>query len=254
MPARRVKLSTLAVHAGPELPPRTPPLDVPVYRASTFRFESDRQLRRYNEGDSRGLYLYGRYENPTVRALEHRLAALEGAEACAAFASGMAALSTAVLAHVSQGDVLLSSAAIYGGTHRFFRDHLSRFGVDVRFVDADALLRGSWPERVQVVYAETPTNPGLRVLDLTRLSRRARAAGALLVVDGTFATPILQRPLSLGVDLVVHSATKALGGHSDLTAGAVLGARAAVAPVEKLRRALGGVLSPDDAFLLSRSL
>ncbi len=257
MPARRARPPappTRAVRAGPERAPATPPLDVPVYRASTFRFDSSRQVDRYNAGRASDLYLYGRYGNPTVRALERKLAALEGAEACLAFASGMAALSTAALAHLSQGDLLLSSAAIYGGSHRFFRDHLARFGIEVAFVDADALLAGPWPARVRVVYAESPTNPGLRVLDLERLGRRARAAGALLVVDGTFATPILQRPLALGADVVVHSATKALSGHSDLTAGAVLGSRRVLAPVEKLRRALGGVLAPDEAFLLSRSL
>ncbi|MHB8418052.1 MAG: trans-sulfuration enzyme family protein [Myxococcales bacterium] len=246
--------STLAVHAGALAPPATPPLDVPVYRASTFRFEDGRQVARYNAGGAEGLYLYGRYENPTVRALERRLAALEGAPACLAFASGMAALSTTVLALLSKGDRLLSSAAIYGGSHRFFRDHLPRFGVALSFLAPDALLRGAWPAGVRLVYAETPTNPALRVLDLPLLSKRARQAGALLVVDGTFATPVLQQPLALGADVVVHSATKALGGHSDLTAGAVLGSRSALAPIEGLRRALGGILSPDEAFLLSRSL
>jgi cystathionine beta-lyase/cystathionine gamma-synthase len=248
-------LSTLAVHAGGHLsPPSTPPLDVPIYRASTFRFESSAQVRQYNAEQGKDLFFYGRYENPTVRAFEQRLAALEGAEACLAFGSGMAALTTVALAHLSQGELLLSSSVIYGGSYRFFRDHLARLGPRVLFRTPEELATGAWPAGVKLVFVESPTNPGLRVVDLRPLAVRARAAKALLVVDGTFATPVLQRPLELGADIVVHSATKALGGHSDLLGGAVLGKKRVLAPVNKLRRALGGVLGPDDAFQLSRSL
>ncbi len=253
--ARGLALSTLAVHAGRQArPPATPPLDVPVYRASTFRFANSAEVRRYNAGGAPELYLYGRYENPTVAAFELRLAALEGAERCLAFGAGMAALSSVALAHLSQGELLLASSVIYGGSYRFFRDHLTRLGPRVSFRTPEELATSDWPRGVKLVYVESPTNPGLRVLDLQLLAARARRAGALLVVDGTFATPVLQRPLALGADIVVHSATKALGGHSDLLGGAVLGSEAALAPVEKLRRALGGVLGPDDAFALSRSL
>lgn len=253
--ARRLALSTLGVRGVADLPPpATPPLEVPVYRASTFRFANSAQVRRYNSGAAGNLFLYGRYENPTVQAFERRLAALEGAERCLAFASGMAALSTVALAHLSQGDLLLSSSVIYGGSYRFFRDHLARLGPRVLFRTPEELASGVWPTGAKLVFIESPTNPGLRVLDIRHLAVRAHEVGALLAVDGTFATPILQRPLELGADLVVHSATKAIGGHSDLLGGAVLGRRAAVAPVEKLRRALGGVLGPDDAFQLSRSL
>lgn len=252
---RAPALSTLGVHAGGELPPpATPPLDVPVYRASTFRFASSAQVRRYNSGGGKNLYLYGRYENPTVRALEQRLAALEGAEACLAFASGMAAVSTVALAHLSQGELLLASSVVYGGSYRFFRDQLARLGPRVQFRTPEELAHGDWPDGVKLLYVETPTNPGLRVLDLRALAARARGAGATMVVDGTFATPVLQRPLALGADIVIHSATKSLAGHGDLLGGAALGSRAALAPVGRMRRALGGVLGADDAFQLSRGL
>jgi len=257
--ASGLALSTLAVHAGREWrPPGTPPLDVPVYRASTFRFANSAQVRRYNSGTAAGgdpeLFLYGRYENPTVQAFERRLAALEGAERCLAFGTGMAAVSTVALAHLSQGELLLSSSVTYGGSYRFFRDHLARLGPRVLFRTPEELARSDWPRGVKLVFIESPTNPGLRVLDIRVLATRARKSGALLVVDGTFATPVLQRPLELGADIVVHSATKALAGHSDLLGGAVLGRKTVLAPVEKLRRSLGGVLGPDDAFQLSRSL
>ena len=150
--------------------------------------------------------------------------------------------------------LLLSSSVIYGGSYRFFRDHLARLGPRVAFRTPAELAGDEWPREVRLLFVESPTNPGLQVLDLPKLAARARAAGVLLAVDGTFATPVLQRPLELGADLVIHSATKALAGHGDLLGGAVLGRRAALAPVEKLRRALGGVLSPDAAFELSRSL
>lgn len=250
-----LEFATLAVHAGSDLPPpRTPPLGLPIHRTSSYRFASSAEVRRYGRGERGGLYLYSRYENPTVRAVERRLAALEGAEEGLLFSTGMAAITTALLAHLSAGETLLASSELYGGTHRLLRDELPRLGIGVELRSSADLLRGLWPKRVKVVYTESPTNPSLRLIDLARLSSRARDAGAILIVDGTFATPVLQRPLALGADLVIHSATKALGGHSDLLAGAVLGGRARLLPVERLRRAFGGTLAPDEAYLLGRSL
>lgn len=252
MPPKRPRPATLAIHAGGGAAPATPPLDVPVYRASTFRFASSREVRRYEEG-GKDLYLYSRYENPTVRALERRLAALEGAEDGLVFASGMAALSTVFLSLLSSGDRVLASSAIYGGTQRLLRDHLPRLGIDVEWLELERLAAARWPP-ARVVFVESPTNPALRLVDLAAVARQAHALGAKLVVDGTFATPVLQRPLRYGADVVVHSATKAIAGHGDLTAGAALGSRRALAPVAALRRVLGGILGPDDAFQLSRSL
>ncbi|MHB1844405.1 MAG: trans-sulfuration enzyme family protein [Deltaproteobacteria bacterium] len=250
----RQALATLAVHAGAEQPaPRSPPLDIPVYRASTFRFSSAAEVARYPDPDG-DLYLYSRYENPTVRAVERRLAALEGAERALAFGSGMAAITTSLLAHLSAGDALVASSALYGGVYRFLRDHAPRFGIEPRFLEPHLLAVAPWPSATRAVYVETPINPTLRVVDLKPVAARCRKEGALLFVDGTFASPLLQRPLELGADLVLHSATKILGGHSDLLAGVAAGSSKALAPVVALRRALGGVLSPDDAFQLSRSL
>ena len=247
-------LATLAVHAGAELPPpATPPLDVPVYRASTFRFSSAAAFGRYP--DERGeLYLYTRYENPTVRAVERRLAALEGAEGALAFGSGMAAISTALFAHLSAGDSLVSSSALYGGSYRLLRDVLPRFDVSPLFLEPDRIASAPWPSGARLVYVETPINPTLRLVDLRALSARCREEGALLFVDGTFGSPVLQRPLALGADLVLESATKILGGHSDLLAGVAAGSPRVLGPIAALRRALGGILSPDDAFQLARSL
>jgi len=257
MPKTPYRPATLAAHAGEDLlPPTTDGLAPSIERSTTFRFENSEELRGYNagKGPKDGLYLYTRYENPTVRATEARLAAMEGAEGCLLFASGMAAIATLALAHLTKGRGLLCSTVIYGGAYRLFRDQLRDLGLNVTFREPGALLADDWPANVGLLFVESPTNPGLRVLDLAGLAERAHKAGAALAVDGTFATPVLQRPLALGADLVVHSATKYLGGHSDLLAGAVLGSAAQLAPIEKWRRSLGGVLPPDEAYQLGRSL
>jgi cystathionine beta-lyase/cystathionine gamma-synthase len=171
----------------------------------------------------------------------------------------MAAISTTALALLSQpvgGDArpLLCSTAIYGGAYRLFRDVFGPLGLPVVFVAPEVLASGDWPVHPRAVYFESPTNPTNRVLDLEKVARRAREVGALSLVDATFATPVLVQPIALGVDLVLHSATKYLGGHSDLLGGAVLGSSALLLRIEPLRKLLGGVLAPELAARLSRSL
>lgn len=255
MDPRKPGLGTLAVHAGEERTLAVPSLTTPIYRTTTFRFESAAQNAAYLRGEP-DLWLYSRYENPTVRAAEEKLAALLGAEEACLFASGMAAITTTILSRVKAGDEILCAASIYGGVFRFLRDDLSRWGVATRFVappDLPGAIRDAGPA-ARLVVVETPVNPTLRVLDLRALSTAARARGLPLLVDSTFASPVNQRTLALGAELVLESCTKYLGGHSDVLAGVVAGARADVAPARKLLRNLGGTLDPTSAYELLRGM
>jgi cystathionine beta-lyase/cystathionine gamma-synthase len=248
-------VETRVIHAGEGQQPEAAPLTTPVYRTTTFVFASAAEVEEYNAGGTRK-FLYSRYENPTVVAVERKLAGLEGAEAALVFSSGMAAVASTVMALASAGDEVVCPASLYGGTVRLLEDVLSRFGVRTRVVDLDALARpGTFSAgRTRLVWFESPVNPILRCVDVAAVAASARAAGALTVIDNTFATPINQRPLALGVDLVMHSATKYLGGHSDLTAGAIAGPAALVSRVAQVRRLLGTVLEPQPAYELGRSL
>lgn len=230
-------------------------LTTPIYETTTFVFESANEVREYNEGKSEK-YLYSRYENPTVVAVEERLSAAEGTEAALAFSSGMAATSTALMALVSAGDEVVCSAAIYGGTLHFMEDVLTRFGVRTRFVSLDE-LRAPAPligPKTRLLWFESPINPTLRCVDIRAIAEACRARKVLSVIDNTFASPINQRPIALGVDLVMHSATKYLNGHSDVTAGVLAGPRELVDRVGRLRRLLGTVLDPYPAYALGRGL
>jgi len=237
---------------------RRGPLNPPIVQSSTFAFSSAEEMRRYLAGDEE-LYLYTRYANPTVEALEETLAALEGAEAALALASGMAAMSSGILAFVRAGDEVLASASLYGGTVRLLRDLLPTLGIVSRFVPpADLVdakrLRGVVGPASRLVVLESPTNPSLEILDLEACCRSARASGLAVLVDNTFATPILQRPLALGADLVAHSLTKALAGHSDLIGGALVGSREVVGRARDVMKILGGCMDPHAAFLAIRGL
>jgi len=201
-------------------------------------------------------HIYSRNTNPTVRAFEEKLRVLEGAQAATSFASGMAAVSNTLFALLAPGDRVVSVKDTYGGTSQLFVDFLPRVKVEVELCDTTdheqieaAIARGC-----AVVYLETPTNPTLKVMDIARLARAAHEAGAVVVADNTFATPINQNPLALGADLVVHSATKFLGGHADVLGGALCGARDLVAKVFHYREITGAALDPMAAYLLIRSM
>jgi cystathionine beta-lyase/cystathionine gamma-synthase len=229
-------------------------LAAPIVSASTFEFDSQNGIEAYYS-QGRG-YLYSRYENPTVRCAEKALAALEDAEDAAAFASGMAAISTTILALARSGDTIAAQRQLYGGTASLLRELLPDLGIRVMWFDAHEIAAVD-PDEIRgcsIVFVETPTNPTLRIVDLERVARSAHSAGALCVVDATFATPALLSPIRLGCDLVVHSATKYLGGHSDLTAGAVAGRSTLVSRIAHRRRMLGGCLDPFAAFLLQRGM
>jgi len=241
------------VHGGHEAP--RGPLATPIVQASTFAFASAAEMRRYLEGDPE-LFLYTRYANPTVRELEESLAALEGAEAALCLSSGMAAMTTAVLSVARAGDEVLASASLYGGTVRLLTDLLPRLGIASRFLKVEDLPRVGRlaGDRSRLLIVESPTNPTLEVVDLAAVCAGARDRGLVVVADNTFATPLLQRPLALGADLVMHSLTKALAGHSDLVGGALAGSRERIAAARATMTILGGCMDPHAAFLVRRGL
>ena len=258
-PIELQSLSTLAVHAGS---PRegNAPLTQPIVQAITFRFEGTTQLAEYARGEAgeSPLFMYSRSENPTVRAAEAAVASLEGGESCILFASGMGAMSCAVLGLASGGDKVIASSALYGGTFKLLRDVVSRFGVRARFVDADQLatevLRGGEGEGARLCIFESPINPTLQIVDIAAVASACRRAGVVSLFDSTFGTPFAQRPLSLGVDVVMHSTSKYMNGHSDHLSGALVGSQARIAPLRKLSHALGATLDPQVASALLRGL
>ncbi len=256
MERRAPGFDTVAVHAGEHPDRESGALEPPIVLASAYAFASAEdaaaQFRREKPG-----HIYTRWSNPTLAALEDKLAALEGAEAAVVLASGMAAVTGAIEAFVGAGDHIVAPRGLYAETARLLRERLPRFGITTTFVDgtsADAVLAALTP-RTRVVYAETPANPTLAITDLAALASIAHAHGALLVVDGTFATPYHQQPLAHGADLVLHSATKAICGHGDAIGGVVSGAAALVAKIrEDAVRTAGAALSPLTAMLLSRGV
>lgn len=246
-------ISTRCVHAGELEDPHGSP-HTPIYTTTTFRFPDTAAILDVVEGRRAGS-LYTRYGlNPTIQALEAKLASIEGVEAALAFASGMAAETALFLAHGGGGVICIGDA--YGGTLELLGDQLPRLGIPTHFILGDELdgLETLLSDGARLVFLETPTNPALEVFDIASLAARAHAHGALLAVDNTFASPVNQQPLALGADLVVHSATKYLGGHSDLTAGALMGPQALLAPVWNWRKNLGSMPAPETCAQLARSL
>lgn len=246
--------ATLAVHAGEQRFHLNAPVGVSVARTSNFTFGSTEEMRLWAEGKS-SAYIYTRYGNPTLTVAERKLAALEGAEAAVVMASGSAAISSTLLALLRAGDELIATRQLYGGTYRLLQDILPRFGIGVRYVDTDlAGIKHLVGPRTKALYIETPTNPTLRLVDLQKAVAFAQEWGLVSVIDNTFATPVLQKPLKMGFNLVVHSATKYLAGHSDLIAGAAVGSKVLIQKVRENVIYLGGSMDPEAAFLLIRGL
>jgi cystathionine beta-lyase/cystathionine gamma-synthase len=231
------------------------PLTTPIFETTTFIFENADEVKAYNEGRSKK-FLYSRYGNPTVLAVEETIAALEGAETAMLLSSGMAATSTALLALLQSGDEVVCSAAIYGGTLHLLHDLFPRYGIRARFVSLDELSRPDSliGERTKVLWFESPINPTLRCVDVAAIAAACRRRGVISVIDNTFASPINQRPLDMGVDLVMHSVTKYLNGHSDVTAGALAGPAALTREIDGVRRKLGGIVDPQAAYAIGRGL
>lgn len=253
----RLGFATRAIHEGYDPATAKGALTPPIYMTSTYSFASAEEGAAIFRGEQDG-YVYGRTKNPTQALLEDRLADLEGAEAGLVLASGMAAISATAWSLLSAGDRVVVDRILYGNSFTLFTKGLTRFGITVELADFTR------PEEVaqalrtpaRAVYFETPANPNLRVIDIAAIAALARGAGALTIVDNTFATPVLQRPLEHGADLVVHSATKFLGGHGDLLAGAVLGRADMIKQIRLhgLRYLTGATVSPLNAFLILRGL
>ncbi|HEY3952256.1 MAG TPA: aminotransferase class I/II-fold pyridoxal phosphate-dependent enzyme [Streptosporangiaceae bacterium] len=257
---RRLGENTRAVHLPAPPVPGQQPLGTPVYRTAAFAFGSSAEYEAVL-GDREPGYSYSRIDNPTVDAFAAAVAALESVNlprpaVAQAFASGMAAISGVFLTFTAAGAHVVASSAVYGGTFGFLANVASRFGVTTDFVDINDLdqVRAALRPATRIVYAETLANPTTAIADLPALARLAHEADALLVVDSTMAPPVVCRPLEHGADLVVHSATKYIGGHSDATGGVVTGAPGLIGKVRDLRIDTGGSLSPDEAFLLRRGL
>lgn len=254
-PGRRP--ATLAVHAGERQPNPDSAIVPPIACTATYTFRDTAELRDHFEGRV-AREEYGRYGNPSVAAVERKLAALDAAEDCAVFASGMAAITTTLFALLRGGQHVVLTADGYRRTRQFVTGFLKRYGVESTLVepgDYEALAAAIVPGKTRVLLGESPTNPYLRVADLDALAAiKARHRGVKIVIDATFATPINLQPLRRGADLVIHACTKYLGGHNDLLAGAVCGDAGLVAAVRDLRGLLGGVLDGHSAYLLHRGL
>lgn len=228
---------------------------VPVFHGVTFAYDDLDEWAAVGRGEKPG-HVYSRNTNPTVDDFESRMRLLEDAEDATSFATGMAAISNTLFTLLSPGDRVVAIKDTYGGTNKLFIEFLPRFNVDVALCDTTdfGAIEAEIDKGCNVLYLESPTNPTLKVVDIQRLATKAHAAGAVVVVDNTFATPINQHPLRLGADLVVHSATKFLGGHSDAMGGVVCGSRALVRKIFHFREINGATLDPMSAFLLSRGL
>jgi cystathionine beta-lyase/cystathionine gamma-synthase len=246
--------ATRAVHSGEWKHGQNAPVTTPIVRTSNFNFANTAELKRFAEGKSKA-YLYTRYGNPTLAVAEAKIADMENGEAGLVTASGTAAISSALLAVLKSSDEVIATRQLYGGSFRLFRDTLPRLGIRTHHVEAD--LEGVdrlVNANTRALYVESPTNPLLQLVDLKKAVGLARKHNLVSLIDSTFGSPVLQKPLDLGFDLVLHSATKYLGGHSDIVAGAVVGSHQWVEKVRQVMIHLGGSMDPDPAYLLIRGL
>jgi methionine-gamma-lyase len=246
--------ATIAIHTGEERFGVGAPVGTPISRTANFTFANTEEMKRWAEGES-AAYIYTRYGNPTLAMAEQKIAALEGGEAAVVTASGSAAISSALLAVLRAGDEVIATRQLYGGSYRLLRDIFPRFGIVVRHVESDlAGIERLVNPRSKAVYVETPTNPTLRLVDLQKAMAFVKEWDLISIIDNTFATPILQKPIEMGFNLVVHSATKYLAGHSDVIAGAAVGSEALIKKVRENVIYLGGSMDPEAAFLLIRGM
>jgi cystathionine beta-lyase/cystathionine gamma-synthase len=250
-----MKTATQLIQSAADVGDDAAPLTTPIYETTTFVFQSAQEVLDYNEGRSQK-FLYSRYANPTVVAVEQTIATLEGAEQALVLSSGQAATTTALLGLLRGGDEIVCSSAVYGGTLHLVNDLLSRFGIKSRFASIDELGQ---PDRIlssstKLLWFESPINPTLRCVDIAAVAAACRDRQVLSVIDNTFASPVNQQPLALGVDLVMHSATKYLNGHSDVTAGVLAGSGKHIDMILKARKLVGTVLDPYAAYALGRGL
>jgi methionine-gamma-lyase len=250
------KFATLCVHGSGGVDPQTGAISVPIYQSSTFAFKSAKQGAAIFAGEENG-YFYTRLGNPTQAALEREMAFLEGAEAALCFSSGMAGISAVILAHCRSGDNLVSSDTVYGGTHNLYKETLPMWNIQTREVNATDLTKvdNAIDEKTRLIFIETPANPTLSIIDIAGCAEICNKHKIPLVIDNTFATPYLQRPIELGANIIIHSATKYIGGHGDTVAGIVVGKKDFINNLRaKILRDLGAIISPLNAWLLLRGL
>jgi methionine-gamma-lyase len=251
---RRLADATIAIHAGQEKFQQSGPVGTAISRTSSFTFSSSEEMKRWAEGKS-SAYMYSRYANPTLAVAEEKVARLEGAEAAVVTASGMAAISSALLSVLKAGDEVIATRALYGGSYRLMRDIFPRMGIVVRHVDTDLTgIERLVNPRTKALYIETPTNPTLHLVDARKAAAFAKEWDLISLIDNTFASPVLQKPIEFGFDLVMHSATKYLAGHSDVVAGVVAGRKSLIQKVREMVIYLGGSMDPEAAFLLIRGM
>ena len=243
---------TEAVRGGTDLRKKNGPLSTPIYQTSTFEVTDNEQQVRAISTDQ----FYTRYGNPTHTVAEAAIAELEGADGALLFASGMAAITTSIFALLKSGDHIVAQRDVYGGASKFLGAWLPRFGIETTFVDTNDLDQHAKAMRpnTKLIYLESPTNPTLRIVDLKKMAALGKEHDVITLVDGTFATPINQRPADLGIDVVMHSGTKYFGGHSDLICGVVAGRRDLIKKIHETRTTLGGIIDPHAAWLLLRGI
>lgn len=258
MNKKNLGFATRQIHAG-KVSNDAGALCAPIYQTSTFEFETVEQGGARFAGQESG-YIYSRLGNPTVGVVEAKMAELEGGEDALATASGMGAISTAIWSSVEAGDEIVASDTLYGCTYALLNHGICKFGVKVTFIDMTDLeaLKAALTDKTKVVYLETPCNPTLKIVDITAVAQAAHAFNPQIkvMVDNTFCTPYLQRPLELGADVVVHSATKYLNGHGDVIAGVVVGSKEFIGTCRMfgLKDMTGAVMSPFNAFLMARGM
>ncbi|HWR69229.1 MAG TPA: PLP-dependent aspartate aminotransferase family protein [Desulfomonilia bacterium] len=252
---KKTGMASRAIHAGEPRERYADTLTTPIFQTSTYVFKNSKDIEEYTKGN-KPRFEYGRYGNPTELIAERRLADLEGAEDCLVFSSGMMAITTTILSLVKTGDHIVITDDSYKKTLEFCKSYLQRFGVEctiVPFGDYGALDRAI-RKNTRFIFSESPTNPYLNVFDLVLLKKIADKHGVMTLIDSTIATPINQRPLEFGIDLVTHSATKYLSGHNDILAGVVLGSKDLITPIRSLHKSMGGLIDAHCCYLLLRGL
>ncbi|MBL4911301.1 MAG: methionine gamma-lyase [Alteromonadaceae bacterium] len=249
-------IETQAIHAGRINDEQFGSLATPLYQTSTFIFKDAAQGAARFAGEEEG-YIYSRLGNPTTRQLEQRVAAMEGTEDAAATATGMGAVSGALLANLQAGDHLISSKAVYGCSFALMNHMLKKFGIEVSFVDMTEPenIEQAIQENTKIIFLETPINPNLVVLDLEKIANIAKKHQLISIVDNTFLTPVLQQPAKYGIDIIIHSATKYLNGHGDVVAGIICGTKEMIGEIKMTAlKDIGATMSPHDAWLILRGI
>lgn len=248
-------ISTRSIHAGELRRKYADSLMTPIIQTSTFTFQNSKHIEDYTK-KGKEHFEYGRYGNPTAQIAEKRLADLEGAEDCVVFSSGMSAITTTILTLVQSGDHIVITDDSYKKTLEFCRSYLKQFGVDCTIVPFGdyKILEKAIRKNTRFIFSESPTNPYLNIFDLVKIEKIAQKHNVLTLIDSTFATPLNQRPIEFGMDLVLQSATKYLAGHNDILAGAVLGRSELVEKIRNLHKSMGGLIDPHCCYLLLRGL